>query len=92
MKRTYSAVYIINIVFQSIFTLLMYIGGSLLVSWLLVEKLSAPSLVYPIIILLGVMSGLVSMIRFILSAMRALDSLEKVKMEKRRNNEHNKKE
>lgn len=92
MKRTYSAVYIINIVFQSIFTLLMYIGGSLLVSWLLVEKLSAPSLVYPIIILLGVMSGLVSMIRFILSAMRALDSLEKAQMEKRRNNEHNKKE
>ena len=91
MKRTYSAVYIINIVFQSIFTLLMYIGGSLLISWLLVEKCSAPSWLYPIMIIFGVMSGLVSMIKFILSAMRALDSLEKAQKEKRRKNEHNEK-
>ena len=91
MRNTYSAIYVVNIVFQSIFTLLMYIGGSLLVSWLLVEKCGAPSWLYAIIIILGVMSGLISMIRFILSAMNALASLEKAQKERRRKNGTNKK-
>ena len=87
----YSGVYIVNIVFQAIITVFMYIGGSLLASWLLVEKLGAPSFVYAILIIFGVMAGLVSMIKFILSAMNALNSLEKANKEKRRKNGTNEK-
>ena len=82
MKGAYSALYTANVVFQSIFTLLMHIGLGLLLSWLLVTKLGFPAWLYAIIILISVLSGLFSMIRFILSTMRALDNLEKQKKEK----------
>lgn len=86
MKGAYSALYIANIVFQSIFTLLMHIGIGLLSSWLLVEECGLPSLTYAILITFSVFSGLFSMIRFILTAMRALDNLEKSRKEKWRKN------
>lgn len=82
MKGAYSALYTANVVFQSIFTLLMHIGLGLLLSWLLVTKLGFPAWLYAIIILISVLSGLFSMIRFILSTMRALNNLEKQKKEK----------
>lgn len=90
MKGAYSALYIANIVFQSIFTLLMNIGIGLLTSWLLVDKCGLPSWIYAVIIVITVISGLFSMIRFILTAMRALDNLEKSREEKRRKNENKK--
>lgn len=88
MNRAYSALYVVNIVFQSIFTLCMHIGIGLLLSWLLVEKFGLPSWLYALIILITVFSGIFSMIRFILSAMKALDNLEKSNKEKRRKNEN----
>jgi hypothetical protein len=87
MKGAYSALYIANIVFQSIFTLLFHIGIGLLLSWLLVDKCGLPAWIYAIFIIIAVISGLISMIKFILSAMRALDNLEKARKEKRRKNE-----
>ena len=77
MKGAYSALYTANVVFQSIMTLLMHIGIGLLLSWLLVSKLNFPPITYAIIIIISVLIGLLSMIRFILSTMHALDSLEK---------------
>lgn len=87
MGKLYSAIYVINIVFQSLFTLGMHIGVSILLSWVLVEKVGAPSWLYAFIILIGVFSGLFSMIRFILSTMKALDNLEKSRHEKRSKND-----
>lgn len=87
MGKLYSAIYVINIVFQSLFTLGMHIGVSILLSWVLVEKIGAPSWLYALIIIIGVFSGLFSMIRFILSTMKALDSLEKAQHKKRRKND-----
>lgn len=87
MKGVYSALYIANIVFQSIFTLLFHIGIGLLLSWLLVDKCGLPAWIYAVIIIIAVISGLMSMVKFILSAMRALDNLEKARKEKRRKNE-----
>ena len=87
MGKLYSAIYVINIVFQSIFTLGMHIGASILLSWLFVEKLGGPSWLYAIIVIIGIFTGLFSMIRFILSTMKALDSLEKSRKEKWRKNE-----
>ena len=86
MKQAYSTFYVVNIVFQSIFTLLWQIALGLFVGWLSVEKLGAPDWLYVPIILIGVVTGLVSMVRFILAAMRSLERLveEKRKKEKQR--------
>lgn len=86
----YSLLYVVNVIFQSIVTLLMHIGGGLLLSWLLVEKCGLPSWLYALIIIIAVFSGIISMIRFILSSMNALNNLEKSHKEKRRKNESKK--
>lgn len=82
MKQAYSTFYVVNIVFQSIFTLLWQIALGLFVGWLSVEKLGAPDWLYVPIILIGVVTGLVSMVRFILAAMRSLERLEEEKRKK----------
>ena len=63
VKETYSAFYVINIVFQSIFTLVWQIGLS---------------------VLIGVGTGLVSMVRFILAAMKSLEHIEQQKLKKKK--------
>lgn len=90
MNGAYSAVYIVNIIVQSIFTLLLHIGAALLFSWLLVDKCGWPSWIYALFVTISLISGFFSMIRFILTAMRALDNLEKSRKEKRRKNENTK--
>ena len=90
MRRAYSFIYITNIVFQAIFTLLFHIVTGLLLSWLLVEKFGLPNFIYAILIIIGVIIGLLSMIKFILVSMRALDHLEKSHKENWRKNERSK--
>ena len=71
-RKIISATYVLNIIFQSFFNLAFPIGLGILFSWLLVEKAAAPGWIYaPLVII-----GFSSMIRFILSAMRALEQLE----------------
>lgn len=82
-KKLVSALYVLNIVSQAIFTLLIPIGLGVLISYLLTRFASAPSWIWAVLVVLGAMSGLYSMIKFILSAMAGLDRLEK---------EHNNKE
>ena len=82
MKQAYSTCYVVNIVIQSIFTLLWQKALGLYVGWLSVEKLGAPDWLYVPIILIGVVTGLVSMVRFILAAMRSLERLEEEKRKK----------
>ena len=86
-----SAVYLLNIIFQSFFDLAMPIGISILASWLLVEKASAPGWIYAPLVVIGVIIGFPSMIRFILSATKALDRLEEQKKvnDKKREDSHN---
>lgn len=87
VKEGYSAFYVINIVFQSIFTLLWQIGVAVLLSWILVSYAGAPTWIYAPLILLGVFTGLVSMVRFILAAMNALEHLEEEKRKKKKSKE-----
>ena len=87
MKEGYSAFYVINIVFQSIFTLLWQIGLALLVGWIFVGFVGAPNWIYVPLILLGVATGLVSMVRFIITAMSALERLEEQKRKKKKSEE-----
>ena len=76
MKEGYSAIYVINIVFQAIFTLLWNIGLALAIGYASVEWLSAPDWIYVPLIIIGVIFGFVSMVRFIIGAMNALDRIE----------------
>ncbi|MBQ8321530.1 MAG: AtpZ/AtpI family protein [Clostridia bacterium] len=85
-KKLVGALYIMNIVSQAIFTLLLPILVGLGISWLLVTYLSAPSFIYVILIMLGVLSGLYSMVRFVLSAMAAYERLEKEQTESKKTN------
>jgi F0F1-type ATP synthase assembly protein I len=84
VKESYSTFYVINIVFQSIFTLLWQIGVSVLLGWVFVSFVGAPEWIYVPLILLGVGSGLVSMVRFILTAMKSLERLEEERRAKKR--------
>ena len=75
-KRFVSALYLLNIIFQSFLNLLTPIGLGLLISYLLTEHAGAPAFVWAILTVSGVFAGLVSMVKFILSATSALDRLE----------------
>ena len=87
MKEGYSTFYVINIVFQSIFTLLWQIATALLVGWIFVSFVGAPPWIYVPLILLGVASGLISMVRFILAAMKSLERIEEERRRKRKTEE-----
>ena len=84
MKDKYSSFYVINIVFQSIFTLLWHIGAGLLVGWIFVRFVGTESWVYVPLILAGVFTGLFSMVRFILAAMKALERIEADRRKKKK--------
>ena len=76
-KQSFGFVYVINIVAQSIFTLLWQIALCVLAGWFFTKKCGAPDWVYVPLILLGVGVGLFSMIKFILTAMKNLEIIEK---------------
>ena len=84
VKEGYSAFYVMNIVFQSIFTLVWQIALALFVGWIFVEFVGAPDWAYVPLILLGVGTGLVSMVRFILTAMKSLERLEEQRRKKKK--------
>lgn len=83
-RKFVSAMYILNILFQSFFNLATPIALMLGLSWLLVSKCSAPSWIYAILGVFGVLVGFVSMIKFILSASASLERLEKEREERDR--------
>ena len=93
-RKLVSAMYVLNILFQSLFNLATPILLMLGLSWLLVSKCGAPEWLYAIFGVIGVFVGFVSMIKFILSAMSSLEKLEKEHLdtdnEKAKKNDKNK--
>ena len=85
-KKLVNALYIFNIISQAIFTLIIPIVFGFGLSWLLTAYLSAPRWIYAIFITLGAVSGFYSMIKFVLSAMAALDRLEKDRSDGKKSN------
>ena len=77
MKSFMNTMYALNIVWQSFWNLLFPVGLGVLIGWLLTEKFGMGDYVFVILILLGVLVGIVSMIRFLLSALAGLERLEK---------------
>ena len=87
MKRGWiRSMYLWNLVIQSIVSLLSPIAVLCALAWLLSERLGVGSWIYAVLILLGVFVGLISMIRFLLGASRALESLEREHAAKDKNN------
>ena len=76
-KNLVGALYVINIVLQCIFTLATPALFMFLISWLFISKLGAPTWIYAILIPIGFILGLISMIKFAISASEGLERLEK---------------
>ena len=76
-KRVFNAVFILNILFQALLSLVAPAALTFLLAWLLVSRCSFPEWVYAVAIILGLLAGLVSMVRFIISATGSLERLEK---------------
>ncbi len=82
-KNFVSAIYVFNIVMQSLFTLLTPAALGFLVCWLLVSKAGAPSWIYAIFLPLGIIVGFFSMIKFAISASESLERLENERNDKK---------
>lgn len=76
-RRFFNAMYVFNVVIQAIISLVSPIAVGVLIAWLLSEKAGVGGWIYVVLIILGVTSGLVSMVRFTLSSMTAIQRLEK---------------
>lgn len=83
-RKLVNALYLINIVSQAIFTLAIPIALGFGISWLLVNYLNLGTWIYAVLITLGAISGFISMIKFVLSAMNALEHLEKEREESKK--------
>lgn len=87
MKKSYqnliTPLYVINIVFQALITLLSPVAILFFFAWLLVTKLAVGSWIYVVFIMIGVFSGLYSMVVFIINASRALEAIEKQNSDKK---------
>ena len=83
MDNKYSKIvtplYVFNMVWQALFSLAAPIGVSFLIAWLLDKYLHAGGWVFVVFITLGALSGLWSMISFIINISDTLDRLEEQK-------------
>ena len=84
-SKLFSVLYAMNIIMQSLFDLAAPAALLFLISWLLVKRVGAPEWIYAIAIPLGILIGLYSMVRFILSATAALSRLEEQNKSNRKN-------
>jgi hypothetical protein len=75
-KKLFGVLYTLNIIAQAFFSLVFPAAIFAGVAWLAVEYWSAPGWVYAPAILLGLLLGFYSMIKFVLAAMTSLERLE----------------
>lgn len=76
-----SALYVLNIVIQSIITLVTPAALGFLIALLAVRG-GAPGWLYALLIPIGAVAGFVSMIKFAIRASEALNQLEKQRQDK----------
>ena len=81
-KKFITPVYVLNIIFQSVFDLLTPAGIAFLAAWLLDKYTEVGGWIYAALITPGILIGFFSMISFILRATAALAALEKQNKEK----------
>ena len=71
-----SFIYVMNVIMQSIFSLLFNVAVYFGIGYLLTSVFGADTWVYIPLILVGFIIGIISMIRFIISAMAGIERLE----------------
>ena len=76
-NKFFSVFYGINIVMQAIISLVSPAAIMFGFSWFFVNKVGAPSWLYAILIPVGIIIGLVSMVKFAIIAATGLERLEK---------------
>lgn len=76
MKRIYNAFFLINVIFQSFFNLLLPVALAFGLGYLLVAKLSLPEWIYVPLIILGVFAGLFSMVKFLIYTLKTFEKTE----------------
>jgi F0F1-type ATP synthase assembly protein I len=76
-RRFITPLYVINITVQALVSLVSPILLMLLFAYLITKYTAAGGWVYVVFIMLGVFSGLYSMVVFIIRAGRALEAIEK---------------
>ena len=86
-KKIFSALELLNILFQAFYTLALPIGIGALISFLLTRFLSAPSFVWAIFLIIGVLIGLYSMIKYILTATAGIDRRDRQTKQMKREQE-----
>jgi hypothetical protein len=91
-RKIVSAMYILNIVAQALITLVTPAALLFFVGWLLVSKAGLPTWTYAIAIVLGILMGLVSMVKFVISASESLERLEKQRQNKHKTGNSNNEE
>lgn len=74
-----SVLHSLNILFQSFYSLALPVGVGALASHLLTKYASFPKWIWAILLTVGVFIGLYSMVKYILSATKNLENLEKEK-------------
>lgn len=72
-----SMLHSMNIIFQALYSLVMPIGIGGFSSYLLTKYASAPKWIWAVLLTLGTLLGLYSMVKYILTAMKNLELLEK---------------
>lgn len=76
-NKAFGFMYSLNIIAQAIFSLVTPTALLFGVGWLLVSRAGAPTWIYAILLPLGILTGLVSMVKGVISATSALERLEK---------------
>jgi hypothetical protein len=76
-NKAFGFMYSLNVIGQAIFSLLTPAALMFGISWLLINKLSAPMWIYAITLPIGIISGLFSMVKTVIAATGALERLEK---------------
>ena len=86
-RKLVGVLYVMNIVFQSFLTLLTPVGLCFFISWLLEEYAGVGRWIYAPLLIIGVLSGFYSMVKFVLTAMSGYERLE---AEQNKNNKNTK--
>ena len=76
-KKFISALRLLNVLMQALYSLALPIGIGGLASFLLTKHAGAPKWIWAVLITLGTFTGLYSMIKYVLTATAGLDRLEK---------------
>jgi len=76
-KKIYNAAYLINVIFQAFFNLMLPMAAGFVAGYLLTEKLSFPQWWYAVLLVAGLAVGLFSMIKFLIYALDAFEKIEK---------------